>query len=444
MTTAAIYVRQSLDRTGEGMAVARQEKECRELCARLGFDVGPVYADNDTSATSGEARPGFDALLAAHPQAIVAWHQDRLLRLTRDLERVITLDVPVYTVSAGTLDLTTPAGRAVARTVAAWSTYETEQKAERQRAAHRQRAAAGKPWTTRRPFGFMDDGITHNEDEADVIRGMYADLLAGVPQARIVARLNDEGIATTLGNTWRQSSVRALLMNPRNAGLRAHNGEIVGPGAWEPIVPEATWRAAVGILTATTRRGGGRRSNLLSGLARCGVCGAPVRAKRSIRGQRIYSCTDGGHVGRDAEAVDRFIRTLVVGRLSQADAVDLLASDPVDVRTLQAEADAARQALDVLAETFAEGGMPASAFRIGTEKAQARLHELEVAMAHAAAGSPLLDLVQASDPLEAWKGLALTRKRGIVDSLMAVTINRTGQGSRFREEDIGIDWKVPA
>jgi len=444
MTTASIYLRQSLDSSGEGMAVDRQERECRELCARLGYDVGRIHVDNDTSATSGKARPGFDALLASAPQLIVAWHQDRLLRVMRDLERVIALDVPVVTVSAGTFDLSTPSGRAYARTVAAWSQYETEQKAERQKAAHRQRAAAGKPWTTRRPFGFEEDGTTLEPEEADVIRAMYAELLAGVPQAEIVRRLNDRGVTTTLGNAWRQSSVRALLMNPRNAGLRAHNGEIVGPGAWEAIVPEATWRAAVKVMTTKTRTGAGKRTNLMSGLARCGVCGSTLRAKRSIHGQRIYACPIRGCVGRDAESVDKLVRAVVVERLSQPDAVDLLAEDHGDVRQLQAEADAARQALDVLAETFAEGAMPASAFRAGTERAQARLTEIESAMTRAAAGSPLGDLITANDVAQAWDGLSLARQRGVLDALMDITVKTTGRGARFRPEDIAIDWKVSA
>ena len=444
MTTASLYLRQSLDRSGEGMAVARQEQECRELCARMGLDVGTVYVDNDVSATSGVARPGFEALLESRPEVVVTWHQDRLLRLTRDLERVIGLDVPVYTVSAGTLDLSTPAGRAVARTVAAWSQYETEQKAVRQKAAHRQRAAAGKPWTTRRPFGFADDGVTLDPDEADVIREMYAQLLAGVSQSEIVRRLNEQGIPTTQGNPWRQSAVRALLMNPRNAGLRAHNGVIVGPGAWEAIVPEATWRAAVGVMTSTSRKGAGKRTNLLSGFARCGVCNARLRVSRSVRGQRMYVCPDGGHVGRDATSLDDLVRSAVVARLTAPDAVDLLATDHGDLRTLQAEADAARQALDVLAETFADGGMPASAFRAGADRAQQRLAEIEAAMARAAASSPVGDLLTADDVGQAWDSLSLARKRGVLEALMEVTVNRTKRGSKFRPEDVAIEWRVAA
>lgn len=441
-TTAALYLRQSLDSKGEGLAVARQEKECRELCKRLGFAVGQIYVDNDVSATSGVERPAFERLLRDRPQVIVAWHQDRLLRLTADLERVIHLDVPVHTVTAGSLDLSTPAGRAVARTVAAWSTYETEQKAIRQRAAHRQRAASGTPWSTRRPFGFEDDAVTHNPKETKIVRGMYADLLAGVPQAEIARKLNERGIETTLGNEWRQGSVRALLMNPRNAGLRSHNGDIVGAGVWKPIVSEATWRAAVGVMTKTpARSAGGARKYLLTGLARCGVCGTKVKTSKSIRGRRHYSCPD-FHVGRDADAVDEVVRLAVLNRLVQPDAIDLFATEGDDLRDLQAEARDTRQALDTLAEMFAAGEMPASAFRAGTDKANSRLAEVESRMARAAAGDPLIELAQATDVEKAWESLTLARQRGVIGALMTVTVNRTVKGGRFRPEDIAIEWRT--
>lgn len=78
-----IYTRVSLDRTGEALAVSRQEQECRKLAKSLGLRVLQVYTDNDISATTGKVRPGFEAMLDAQPTAIIAWHQDRLLRLTQ-------------------------------------------------------------------------------------------------------------------------------------------------------------------------------------------------------------------------------------------------------------------------------------------------------------------------------------------------------------------------
>src|SRR3954470_21138712 len=78
---AVLYVRQSLDAAGDGLAVARQEKVCRELCASRGFAVVGVYADNDASASTTRERKQFKVMLdaAADDQfdVIVAYHLDR-------------------------------------------------------------------------------------------------------------------------------------------------------------------------------------------------------------------------------------------------------------------------------------------------------------------------------------------------------------------------------
>jgi site-specific DNA recombinase len=61
---------------------------------------------------------------------VIVWHSDRLLRRTIDLENYIEvchpLNVATHTVMAGYFDLTTPAGRATAKTLAAWASYEVE------------------------------------------------------------------------------------------------------------------------------------------------------------------------------------------------------------------------------------------------------------------------------------------------------------------------------
>ncbi|TMZ37823.1 hypothetical protein EMG21_33585, partial [Klebsiella pneumoniae] len=73
MTRASIYVRISYDPKDTRAGVHRQYEECVKLCERMGFEVGPLFEDNDLSATSGVARPAFEELLASNPEAIVAW-----------------------------------------------------------------------------------------------------------------------------------------------------------------------------------------------------------------------------------------------------------------------------------------------------------------------------------------------------------------------------------
>ncbi len=118
---AAIYCRISQDRIGAGLAVERQEQDCRALAKQLGWDVTAVHTDNDISAYSGKRRPGYEQLLAdirdERVDAVIAWHGDRLHRSPIELEDYIAIcdprGVATHTVRAGELDrLARPPGPA--------------------------------------------------------------------------------------------------------------------------------------------------------------------------------------------------------------------------------------------------------------------------------------------------------------------------------------------
>lgn len=342
MTSATVYVRISEDTTGLGLGVERQEAECRALCAALGFEVREVITDNDVSATRAKVRPGFERLLTSQPEAVVVWHTDRLVRLTRDLERVIDLGVAVHAVQAGHLDLATASGRAVARTVTAWATYEGEVKAARQKSANRQRAVAGKGWWPVRPFGIEFDGTGLVEPEAAALRKAYTDVLDGAPLASVARDWNAAGLLTPKGKTWRATSVRTVLLNARNAGLREYDGEIVGAAAWPAIVSEDTWRAAVAVLTAPERGpGGGRRSSLLTGVAVCGLCGGRIGAcqTNNATDSRGYRCRDGFHNQKQADPLDALAARAAVSLLVLPGAREVLTEDAErpDADALRAE-----------------------------------------------------------------------------------------------------------
>jgi len=63
VSRAAVYTRISRDFTGAVAGVARQEQDCREKAASLGWEVAEVFSDNDTSAYSGKRRPRYEAML---------------------------------------------------------------------------------------------------------------------------------------------------------------------------------------------------------------------------------------------------------------------------------------------------------------------------------------------------------------------------------------------
>src|ERR1700731_3536251 len=83
-TRAAVYLRQSKNKTGEELAADRHREHCLEVCQDRGWT--PVeYKDDDTSASKGTGirknyRRMLDDIQAGKIQAVVVGHDDRLHR----------------------------------------------------------------------------------------------------------------------------------------------------------------------------------------------------------------------------------------------------------------------------------------------------------------------------------------------------------------------------
>ena len=455
--TATIYLRMSQDKDGMSLGVQRQEQECRALCELKGWTVREVFEDNDISATKGKQRPNFEALLVSKPERVIVWHTDRLVRLTKDLERVIELGVNVHAVTAGHLDLSTPAGRAVARTITAWATYEGEQKSLRQQAQARQMAVAGRSWWTFRPFGFEMDG-THRKDEANALRKAYSDVLAGRPLTRIYKDLNEAGYRTNRGNEWGHVAFRTMLLRPRNAGIRNYKGEEVGQAAWDGIVDEATYRATVRLLTNPARHvsGDGKRVAMLSGIATCGkvrtdgsTCGG--RMTRAWRGGNkdaaksypVYECMSRCSTAQE-EFADSYVTRKVIEKLSDADASRWFAPTVANGETpenLHDTAQSLRTRLAELADAYAGGLVTIAQMTSATQTLRESLDTVEGQLASAGRVSPLagLDLEYVWQEFES---ADIDRRRAIVLSVVeSIVFVPQGKGSRIpRAENIVIKF----
>jgi site-specific DNA recombinase len=456
---AIVYTRQSQDRSGSGLAVARQQEACERLCVERGWTVERVLSDNDISASTTKVRPAYKTLLQLIDNRavdiVVVWHVDRLVRRLADLEDVIErcekAGVRLATVS-GDVDLTTDSGRLVARILASVARGEIERKSARQRTAQAQAARQGRRVGGRRPFGFEQDGVTLVPIEAAAIRSGYESVLSGVPLAGVARDWNARGL--TPGqlrrdgrpSTWRHDNVRAVLLNPRNAGIRAHNDEEIGPAVWPALVPEETFRAVVDIIRHPDRRHGTNGAQaLLTSIALCGVCGAGVHGGRTRDGQRIYRCKAVyGHFGRKADPVDEFVGAVVVERLSRPDAHELLRTpSTVDTAGLRQEAQAARTRLEGLAVDYADGVLTGSQLRTATERLQVRIAGLERQLADAGRTDVLGPLLAGGDVGRAWRRLTVDRQRPIVSTLFEVTLLPPGRGTRtFDPRTVRIKGRV--
>lgn len=457
---AATYVRISDDQTGRGLGVARQLEDCEKLAERLGWEISERFQDNDISAYSGRTRPGFEAMLHAMKDgridALLCWHTDRLYRNMKDLERVIEVAdanrIEIRTVQGGTLDLSTSAGRMVARILGSVARQESEHSSERRKRANAQRAANGQWSTSRRPFGYTMTGNLL-EPEATAVRTAIHDVLAGKSVRQVAREWNERGLQTTgKAAGWRSPMVRRVLMNPRYAALVVHQGKTVGHGQWTPIVDEDTHHGIVAYLNNPARLGNTsfERVHQGSGVYVCGVCGQPLEGWKPAGGKpRAYACTD-RHVRRQGEALDDYVSAIVIGRLTQPDAAQLstvTASTGTDVARLHAQKTALQTRMDELAALFAEGAINAAQLKRGTAELSNAISLLDAELAVATQGNPVAAFIGSARHVtefeQRWKELSADLRGKIIDQLIVVTVNRSPRGlRRFDPQYVDIQWKA--
>ena len=436
---AVLYIRMSMDKTGEGAGLERQEQACRALALARGWEVVAVVDDTISATTSRLSdRPGWQRVVqmieSGDADLIVAWHLDRVTRSMKDLESLIELAIERgvgLATATGDIDLTTDVGRMVARILAAVAAAETERKAERQILANDQRVAAGKPQWIRRPFGYELDG-TLREGEAALVRKAYVDVIDGKALTRIAREWNEAGFTTSAPDPkaarpraprkrkydptrrWTNVAVRALLRSPRNMAKSTLYGEIMGNGAWSPIVDEATWRAVDRKLADRERpdSSGGKLANLLSGIATCSICdGSMGASRRGKEGESIYVCKGDpnqpnlgrGHCSMAVDFADgQIVRRLV----EQMQATKRVTFRPqplaIDTAPLVQRENEIADLMAELVEDRTAGLIDRAALVAGTAKLRAELSEIQAELSEAGKYGPakVIDVEAAYDEFD--------------------------------------------
>lgn len=497
---AAIYVRISKDREGAGVGVAEQTRLCRELAARLGFEVVAVYEDNDISAfkkgAKSKPRPGYEKLLGdlrgRRVNAVIAWHTDRLHRDLPELEGYIAAcgedryGIPTYTVQGGDLDLSTSSGRMVARILAAVARQEVEHNIERIKASKERNRVNGLRTAGNPPLGYRTDdrdptgkqipgvsrGLVIVPEEAAVIRKAYADLLTGASLFSIAKEWTALGIKSHRSGSsdWHRSNVARCLLRAANAGLIEHpvnppgKGEIIGQAAWEPIVDEDTWRAAKALLQNPGRHNGlGRKpSHLLTGALICGVCGCRSFGVKSCKSGTEgkywrYSCNSamvapndprsGSHLGIRQQQLDEYIQGQVLMRLADRDVIEAHRPQEIDMTPLSARRNGLQHRLDEIARLLESGEMDPEVAGKASRGLRAQLEQADQALADAY-GTAQQHLAEfegcgsAETAARVWEGLPLDRQREIVKMLMRVRVKPGKRGRPGPDAAADLDARV--
>ncbi|GGT84137.1 recombinase family protein [Streptomyces coeruleorubidus] len=341
------YARISLDKNGEELGVERQRRDYRQVAGvRPGWEVARDYVDNDVSAFKRNVvRPEFERLLVDLQSrvidGVIAYDLDRLARQPRDLERLIDVfeERPelVFCTVTNDIDLSTSDGRTMARVMVAFANKSSADTGRRVARKHRELADAGKNGGGFPPFGWKEDRVTIDPDQAALITKAHDDLLAGTRLSTIVTEWQAKNVQTSrnTGKPITRVAVKGILKNPRLAGFRAvkhqkHIGTDGKPvmGIWEPICTPEKLDAVIAVMEGvrtqyTTNNQSNNHKYLLSGILRCAECGTRMLAnmrsswKEGSKGSRFaYRCpavNDGGcgKVSRAGEPLDRHIINLI-------------------------------------------------------------------------------------------------------------------------------------
>ena len=320
---AVIYARIS-KADSEVDKVENQISEMRGLAKRHGYEVVAVHSDDDISAYKGKnVRNGYLALLeglkAKSYDVVLATEPSRLTRGSPgELEALqiecVKAKAVIHTRSAGEQDPAVETTSALMHIMDVISGLEVEMKVERQKARIRADYAAGLPTKGIRAFGWEKDRITIRESEASVIRdAVYSILHEGASTWAIAQRWNALEIKTDgmsrprksradgeirlPSSTWTSTTVRQILLRPRNAGILVNEGAELPSSQIQPIISRADFEALAKAIKGKAMPKGPKPQYLLGGLLEC-PCGERMHASKSITGRKgktprsyqIYRC----------------------------------------------------------------------------------------------------------------------------------------------------------
>lgn len=451
----------------------RQATDAEALAAD--WALGPIdrhyRGDRSASEFRTQERDAFEQLLAdiaaGEIAVVICWVFDRIIRDPEDQERLFKLcrKHAVRLIQSATgkeIDLADPDAVAMARIQGALAAAEVAKTSMRVRRSKLANAERGLPPGGRRRFGYEPGYAAVRESEARYVRELCTRFLAGESLYSLATWLNGEGVTGASGGKWTGPNLRHLLAGPHLAALRVHQGEVIGPAAWEPIIPVETHHHVVAMLSEPTRRTNGTGTNakrwLLSGLAVCDECGGRVTARpRTARGEvPSYRCPTGRHFHRPVELVDALVETAMVKRLAAFDpALGILVDDEATeelARLTEARA-AMEDELRDLAELLATGELRAKAYAAGTARVEDAMAatdaDIKVAAAEVGQSSRVLAGAIGDAAVAAWwgadgePGWTLARKRALISELAEVRVRggRRGRNSWNPDTDVVINWR---
>jgi len=457
--------------------VKRQERDANRLSEENGHGPVTAFTDEDESASEFARKPRtnwpafLEAVASGEFTHAYIFLLDRTLRQSEDVNTFIKACrqggvIIIQTATRTTIDPWNPEDVKHAKDAGNNAEYEVAKMSMRQLSAKEDAARAGQPHGGRKRFGYkakLKKGrLRIDKKEAAIVRELVDRYLTGQSLYSLARWLRDTGVKTPQGGTWSGPNMGRFLAGPHLAGLRIHQGEVIGIGEWPPIISVAEHEAIKAKLGEAKKARAAKpytnaRKYELAGLAMCLHCGGVLRGRLPSGPKKdtlpvAYACETGRHIHRALEPIDTAVGRLMIHRLSRIDAsgvfVDteaadrareaeaLLAAIPVKRRTI-----AAQWAADEITDTERKDMTEALAGREAALRAQ-----LALAATDARRPERVLAGMTGPEAEAAWASADIDRRRAVIDHLAWVFVKGVGRrGGKPAEfdpaRDLVIIWR---
>ncbi|MBQ7097256.1 MAG: recombinase family protein [Clostridia bacterium] len=286
---AAIYIRVSTDaQREEGYSIDAQKEMLTAYCVSKSIKNYEYYIDGGFSGSNID-RPELKRLMKdiedGKVGCVLVYKLDRLSRSQKDtlflIEDVFNPNNVDFVSLNESMDTSTPLGRLMLGILSAFAQLERENIKERTSMGMKERVKMGY-WMGggRVPFGYDYDserGILVPNKDAETVRKIYELYIAGY---------STNYIARMLGLSY-EKLARQILRRKTNAGFICFNNEEYR-GLHEPIISLETYEKAMQLMRERSKTTKADSGHLLTGLVKCGYCGAKMRYhKWGKRGYKI-------------------------------------------------------------------------------------------------------------------------------------------------------------
>jgi DNA invertase Pin-like site-specific DNA recombinase len=282
---SARWLRVSTGKQEEGMQVPDVERWETDH----GYDVRKTYTITGASAFKGNNR--FEAMWAQVIKDIingvftvlVVWKLDRIDRkeLAYDMMRdVVQAGGRIEFVRDEHLNAYSTLGGKIGL-IAAQDQAHKESKDKQDRAIMtREHIRTNGGIVSRAPFGYTVEGPKYRKyfvivpELEDIVKTIFAKCIAGDSLVTIAKWLDSEGIPTSLGRKWSNTSLKHIINNTAYMGyIQDNSGRTIG--TCPAIIDAATHKAANTALKSRPKRGPILAENraLCSGVLYCPLCG---------------------------------------------------------------------------------------------------------------------------------------------------------------------------